>query len=110
VGDLKCWPFSEARRYRGLWHVGFETSDFYPKAKSLQDMDDRHSHVWLSSEALELNPAFARAVKGPGSVYALDVQGREALCDGMFGHYGMYPREIIAERFYSSRLLVAAKR
>jgi hypothetical protein len=41
IGDLKCWPFSKPQRLVGLWLIGLEASEFYPNAKSFQEMDGR---------------------------------------------------------------------
>jgi hypothetical protein len=106
VGDLKCWPFSKPQRLVGLWLIGLEASEFYPNARSLTDLNGRTPRVWLQSDLLERRPELLAAAQGAGSrVYAVELEGRQALCDGMFGHFGMYPRQVIAERFFSLRLL-----
>jgi hypothetical protein len=89
-----------------LWLIGLEASEFYPNAKSLQEADKRRSQVWLESPLLERRPELLAAAQGAGTrVYAVELEGRQSLCKGMFGHFGMYPRQVIAERFYSMRLL-----
>jgi hypothetical protein len=106
IGDLKCWPFSKPLRLHGLWLLGLEASEFYPNASSLEAVDHKRPQIWLQSDLLERRPELLAAAQGAGTrVYAVDLQGREALCDGMFGHFGMYPRQVIVERFYSMRLL-----
>jgi hypothetical protein len=105
IGDLKCWPFSKPQRLVGLWLIGLEASEFYPNAKSLQEVNQR-PQIWLESSLLERRPELLAAAQGAGTrVYAVELEGRQSLCDGMFGHFGMYPRKVIAERFYSMRLL-----
>lgn len=106
IGDLKCWPFSKPQRMVGLWLIGMEASEFYPNGKSLQEVDNRRPRVWLESPLLERRPELLAAAQGAGTrVYAVELEGRESLCNGMFGHFGTYPRQIIADRFYSMRLL-----
>lgn len=106
IGDLKCWPFSKPQRLVGLWRIGLEASEFYPNAKRLQEVDHRRPEVWLESPLLERRPELLAAAQGAGTrVYAVELEGRQSLCNGMFGHFGMYPRQVIADRFYSMRLL-----
>lgn len=106
VGDLKCWPFSKPQRLVGLWLIGLEASEFYPNARTLQDIDNRRPQIWLESGLLEGRPELLAAAQGAGTrVYAVDLEGRQSVCNGMFGHFGIYPRQVIAERFYSMRLL-----
>lgn len=106
VGDLKCWPFSRPHRLVGLWLIGLEASEFYPNAKTLRDVDNRRPQIWLESALVERRPELLAAAQGAGTrVYAVELEGRQSLCDGMFGHFGLYPRQVIAERFYSMRPL-----
>jgi hypothetical protein len=110
VGDLKCWPFSEPRRLHGLWLIGPEASEFYPNANSLQDVKYGGGKIWLASDLLQSRPELVAATQGGGTlVFAVGLEGREALCDGMFGHFGQYPRQIIADRVYAMRPLDAPK-
>lgn len=104
VGDLKCWPFSKSQRMSGLWRIGLEASEFYPNARSLAA--NKRPETWLETNLIDRRPELLAAAQGAGTrVYAVELQGREALCDGMFGHMGMYRREVLTERFYSMRLL-----
>ena len=106
IGDLKCWPFSNPQRLVGLWLIDLEASEFYPNAKSLKDVDRRRPRTWLESDLLERRPELLAAAQGAGAlVYSVELEGRQVLCDGTFGHFGMYPRQVIAERFYSMNLL-----
>jgi hypothetical protein len=62
--------------------------------------------MWLESDLLDRRRELLAAGQGAGRrVYAVDFEGRVSLCDAGFGHMGMSPREAIAERFYSMRLL-----
>jgi len=108
VGDLKCWPFSQPHRLHGIWVVGLEASAFYPSDRAFHDA--KRPDTWLQSDLLERPGEVRDATGGAGTrVYAVDLDGREALCDGFFGHFGMYPRQIIAGRFYSMRLIPTPK-
>jgi hypothetical protein len=107
VGDLKCWPFSKPERLSGLWVIRMEGSDFYQNARNLEDVANRRPE-WLESDLVERRPELLAAAQGAGTrVYAVEFEGRQSLCDGYFGHFGMYPREVIAARFYSMRLLAS---
>ena len=106
VGDLKCWPFSRAQRLRGLWLITMEESAFYPNARALGDVNSRRARVWLQSDLVNKRPELLASAQGASTrIYAVDLEGRLSLCDGMFGHFGMFPREVVAERFHSMRLL-----
>lgn len=100
IGDLKCWPFSKPQRIAGLWVVGLEASEFYPNARVLKDIDVREADTWLDSPLLERRPELIAAGT---RAYAVELDGRLALCDGLFGHFGMYPREVVVDRFHSMR-------
>ena len=99
VGDQKCWPFSAPRRLKGVWLIQFEESVFYPNAHSVQDVLDQKGTIWLKSELLERHAE----LMGTTRLYDVELDGRQALCDAGFGHAGMFPREVIPERFYSMR-------
>jgi hypothetical protein len=108
VGDLKCWPFSKSQRLRGLWVIDLEASEFFPNASKFEDASGQP--MWLQSDLLEQRRDLLDAVQGAGRrVYAVEFEGRESLCDGFFGHMGMSPRQVIAERFYSLRPLPTPK-
>lgn len=109
VGDLKCWPFSKSERLRGLWVIDLEASAFYPNANTVPPLDFRHPPTWLETDLIDRRPELLAAAQGAGRrVYAVEFQGRKALCDGPFGHMGVFPREVIVERFYSLRPLHAS--
>ena len=109
VGDLKCWPFSNPQRLRGIWLIDLEASEFFPNVNTLKDVRNRRSHVWLKSGLLDHRPELLAAAQGAGTrLYAVEMDGRQALCDGMFGHFGMSRRQVIAERFHTMRLLASS--
>jgi len=101
IGDLKCWPFSRPQQLRGVLLGGFESSDFYPGATTLEQVRNSRSKIWFESD-VPIPASFDRAKIGLPSAYLLDVEGRFSLCDGWFGHQGQYPREFIVSRYYSA--------
>jgi hypothetical protein len=89
-----------------------EASEFYPSVEALKknwrNPQQWTPQVWLQSDLLNRPTAIRAASGGAGArLYAVDFEGRQSLCDATFGHFGIYRREIIAERFYSMRLLPA---
>jgi hypothetical protein len=115
VGDLKCWPFSNTQRLRGLWLIRLEASEFYQNSSAVENESNLQPpvwrpQVWLESGLFERRPELLAAAQGAGTrAYAVELDGRQALCDGSFGHLGIYPRQVIAERFHSMRLLPKAR-
>jgi hypothetical protein len=106
VGDLKCWPFSNAHHLQGVWLLQLETSVFYPNARSIKDVLNQPGNTWLETDLLEKRSDLRAATQGEGThIYAVDLEGREALCDGLFGHMGQSPHEVIATHIYSIREL-----
>lgn len=106
IGDVKCWPFSKSERLRGLWEINLEASHFYPNANTVPPLDLRHLPMWLETDLIDRRPELLASAQGAGRrVFAVELEGREALCDGLFGNMGVYRREVIVERFYSLRPL-----
>ena len=103
VGDLKCWPFSEPRRVRGLWLIQFEASTFYPGATSYDQVEKKRPTFWLETSLLDREPLLDAGQGGEPLAYVVDAEGRESLCNGWFGHMGLSQREFVAEHFYSLR-------
>jgi hypothetical protein len=95
---------------RGVWLVDLEASEFYPSVQALNENyrpgpNIGRPQVWLQSDLLESRPELRAAGQGAGRrVYAVEFEGRLSHC-GMFGHFGIFPKEVIAERFYSMRFL-----
>jgi hypothetical protein len=109
VGDQKCWPFSKSERLRGIWVIDLEASEFFPNVSSINKASGQP--MWLASDLLLRRHELLDAAQGAGRrVYAVELEGRQSLCDGYFGHMGMWPRQVIAERFYSMRLLATPTR
>lgn len=106
IGDLACWPFSEPKRMQGLWVIGLETSEFWPGIDDPQQIRVGESKIWFETDLLDANADLMAAAQGKETrIYRVDFEGRSAMCDGVFGHLGIYPREVISQRFYSMRRL-----
>jgi hypothetical protein len=105
IGDLKCLPYGASERLRGLWLIDLETSEFFPNAKTVKANKD--SPIWLETDLLNRPSGLLDAAQGAGRrVYVVEFQGRQSLCDGgAYGHMGMFPKQVIVERFYSIKPL-----
>ena len=112
VGDLNCWPFSKPHKIKGVWLVALEASEFYPDARALNETRGRSPgnwtpQVWLQTRLLNNRPELRAAGQGAGPrVYAVEFVGQQSLC-GAFGHFGIYPKEVIVDRFVMMRPLSA---
>ncbi|MEG3181102.1 hypothetical protein [Sphingomonas sp. LT1P40] len=101
VGDRGCWPFGEPERMQGLWLIDMHASEFWVGARELKDIKGEGT-VWLSSDLLETDRGMKESAQGKEQrIYAVDFDGRTALCDGMFGWNGIYKRQVTAHRFHS---------
>ena len=100
VGDLKCWPFSKPHRIHGVWLLNLETSVFAPNATAVTATAPSDI-AWLETDLLN-QPSIVAAMQGAGPrAYLIDFDGRQALCNGNFGHLGMSPREVIVDQVHS---------
>ena len=98
VGDLRCMPYSPRQRMTGVWLVGYEYSAFFPGASTYADVKGRSDKIWLEAKR-PLPKEVVAARQGAGTrAYAIDLIGRRSLCDTHYGHFGMSPQEVIAER------------
>jgi hypothetical protein len=89
---------------RGIWVIDLEPSQFFPNVSTLKKANGEPK--WLESNLLHSRGQILDAARGAGRrVYGVDFEGRHSLCDSDFGHMGMPPRVVIANRFYSMRLL-----
>ena len=98
IGDVACFPFGSPERLTGTWHVELEGSFFTPFA---QQKDMRR--VWLDVQ----NPPPLAKASMQGDVprdFAIDLIGRRSLCPVGYGHMGITPHEIVAEKLLSVHL------
>jgi hypothetical protein len=102
IGDSKCWPFSKPRRMHGIWTIAMEASVFAPNATHVSP--EAPPDLASFKTDLENRPEIIAAGQGAGNrAYLIDFLGRASLCEGNYGEYGAYPREVIADHFYSIR-------
>jgi hypothetical protein len=105
VGDFKCMPYSPPERLHGVWVIGLEYSGFFPNASSYTETEGRSDKIWLRAKPSP-SPEVTAAGQGAGTrAYAVELIGRRSLCDFNYGHMGMSPQEVIAQRIISMRPL-----
>jgi len=105
VGDFKCMPYSPPQRLRGVWVVDLEYSGFFPNASSYEETESRPDKIWLRVEPSP-SPEVKASEQGAGvRAYTIEVIGRRSLCDFNYGHMGMSPREVVAQRILTMRPL-----
>ena len=107
VGDLRCMPYSPRQRMVVVWLVGLEVSAFFPEASTYVEVKARPK-IWLRAKP-PLPKEVVAARQGAGTrAYAIDLIGRRSLCDFHYGHFGMSPQEVIAERLVAIRAIPVA--
>jgi len=104
IGDLKCWPFSQPQRLQGVLLAGFEYSEFHPHVMTVKQAQNTEPKIWFDSN-VEMPVPVPRAEIGLPHAWLIDAEGRLSVCDAWFGHLGQYPREFIATKYYSTRVL-----
>lgn len=96
IGDFQCLPYSPPQRFRGVWVLGLEYSGFFLNASSYNEGKGQPDKIWLRADPLP-SSEIRDALQGAGTrAYAVDLIGRRTLCDQNYGHFGMWPQEIIA--------------
>lgn len=101
VGDLKCFPFSKAKRLKGIWVTQTEVSVFFANAERVTpSMLGGGGDTWLDAVGAAKHPIDAAWDAGPG-VFRVEFMGRESLCPTGYGHFGMSPNEVVAEQIIS---------
>jgi hypothetical protein len=92
----QCLRFTKPTRWRGLWEVGFEWSEFCPAPATKCPIAAQRGGIWLD---------FADgAYKGPrlsDGLFEVEFTGRRTVYPGNFGHLGMYAHEMIVDRMIS---------
>ena len=109
VGEFKCMPYSPPRRLAGVWVIGLESSRFYPQASTYDETVNRSEKIWLETDE-PVPPEVTEAGQGAGTrAYAIDFIGRRSLCEWHYGHFGMSPHEVVAQRILSLQPLPLAQ-
>jgi hypothetical protein len=102
-------PYSSPQRLTGVWVVGLEYSGFFTNASSYEETRGHADGIWLRAEPSP-SPEVTAAGQGAGTrAFAVDLIGRRSLCDFSYGHMGMSPQEVIAERIIAMRPLPVAE-
>jgi hypothetical protein len=95
----QCFKMSAEQRLSGLWRNDFEGQLFCSAPAQKCDYGKLRETVWL-----DFGPGSQSKVSpGSGGVYAIEFDGRSALQKGMYGHMGMFDREVIVDRLISIR-------
>jgi hypothetical protein len=84
----------------GVWLIAMEASVFAPNATRVTP-EAPTDLAWLETD-LNKRPEIIAAAQGSGNrAYLIDFLGRRSLCEGNFGHFGLYGAEVIVDRIYS---------
>lgn len=110
VGKFNCMPYSPPQRLVGVWIVGLESSKFYPDVSTYEETLSLPDEIWL--ETSEPVPSeVTEAGQGAGTrAYSIAFTGRRSLCEWGYGHWGMTPHEVVAQRILSLQPLPAEQR
>ncbi len=82
---------------------GFEGMEFYPGATTAKIAEKGASGIWLHVETA-LRPAPVLPLPRY-RIYFVEFEGRQSLCDGMFGHMGASPQQVTVDKFQTIRQL-----
>ncbi len=102
IGEDQCFRFAAPRRMHGIWRLGFEFSMFWENGDAAKPPLPRGA--WLRPP---LGQAALPAGMRPGA-YEVELIGRSNLYPGHFGHMGLSPDIVLADRILSLRPLPAA--
>jgi hypothetical protein len=99
---LACLPFSQPGRLGGVWVIALENSSFFEGAVSFRPEMSNSIGAWLEPD--QWRPDQTRAAQGERvRAYLVEFVGRRSLCRSGFGHMGVYPHEVLVDRFISIR-------
>jgi hypothetical protein len=100
--QLACLPFSQPAHIKGVWVIALENSSFFEGAASFSPGMLQTIETWLEPD--QWRPEHARSAQGERvRAYVVEFVGRRSLCRGGFGSMGVYPHEVLADRFTSIR-------
>lgn len=110
VGRFNCMPYSPPQRFEGVWVIGMESSRFYPNVSTYEATTNLPDQTWLEFD-VSVPPEATEAGQGAGThAYSIDVIGRRSLCEWHYGHLGMSPHEVVAQRIVSLQPLLVTQR
>ena len=103
-------PYSPPQRFEGVWVIGMESSRFYPNVSTYEATTNLPDQTWLEFD-VSVPPEATEAGQGAGThAYSIDVIGRRSLCEWHYGHLGMSPHEVVAQRIVSLQPLLVTQR
>lgn len=95
----ECFKMASPQRFRGIWRNEFEGSGFCPEPDTVCEYGSRHDAIWLSRSKTVQGLQLPRL--DDGNLYQIEFVGRMVTERGMFGHSGMYGREVVVDRVIS---------
>jgi hypothetical protein len=96
----QCLKFTKPQRMHGLWRNDFEGSQFCPahSRECSPSASGSREQTWFD-QRFSLPPQYKR--QPPGGLYEVEFIGRRSQYSGMYGHFGMFNQEVIADRLIS---------
>ena len=95
----QCVRFDPPRRFHGLWRDNFEGAIFCPSPASRCEESGKND-IWF-----EWRFSLPEKYEAPGGLYEVEFVGRASSYRGGYGHMGMFPREVIADRLISMTVI-----
>ena len=85
----QCVYMTPRTRWRGLWHNGFEGSQFCPGERSECSLHSARPWIWM-------NAGVETGVDG--KLYRVEFEGRRTRFLGGYGHMGAFDHQVIVDR------------
>jgi hypothetical protein len=100
-----CIRFDPSRRFAGIWLDVFEGSDFYEGRTALPPpAQPEDAAAWLTMPE-QVKHGLALGQSGHGRFWRITFIGRQSSVKGHYGHFGMWPSEIVVEKILSAEAL-----
>ena len=96
--DEQCYKMDPPRRWRGLWRNDFEGSQFCPAPATECSHEISEDAIWL-----DFTVSLPAPLKEPGGLYAVDFVGRAPSYRGIYGHLGVFSREVVVDRMITMK-------
>lgn len=95
----QCYKMTKPQRIQGFWNDDFEGSQFCTIPK---DCFYPHVGTWL-----EFADPKMEAREPTEKLYQVDFIGRRPLHSGSFGHFGLFPTDVVVDRIISIKQVQA---
>ncbi len=95
----ECFKMASPQRLRGIWRNEFEDSGFCPEPATDCEYVSQHDAIWLSQSKTAQGQDLSQL--DDGNLYQIEFVGRLVVQRGMFGHSGMYGREVVVDQVIS---------